>query len=202
MALANYAELKASIVERTGRDDIDSQLDDFIKLTEQEIFNNLRVREMQGRASLTSSTRFLTLPSDYQEARRLTPLYQGNYYKSLKAKVPGSVIALDEVSEGIPREYCITDSIELNCIPLGSVEMHYYKKLTGLSNSNTTNAILTSFPSIYLYGCIAEAYSFSEETEEEQKFRGKFYGAIETANNAAKMSMGAAPVVQVEGVTP
>lgn len=202
MALSNYSELKTSLVTRSGRDDILPLLDDFIALAEQEIWNNLRVREMEGRATVTTSTRFGTLPSDYLEARKLTPLYQDHYYKAIGAKSPGSIRVVDDTTTGIPTQYAITDSIEFNCVPLGSVVMHYYRNLTALSSSNPSNAILTSYPSIYLNGCLAEVYSYSEETDEEQKFRGKFYGAIETANNAAKMSLGAAPVVQVEGVTP
>lgn len=197
----DYASLKTSVAIRSGRDDIAPLLDDFISLAEEGINEALRVREMESTASLTSSTRFVTLPDGFLAFRRVRPKYNGSYYRDLIPKSLQAIHPLDQ--SAIPSEYAISGaSLELDRIPLGTLEVNFYKRVAALSATNTTNDILTNYPKVYIHGVLAEIYSYSEETKEEAKHRVSFQGAIADANKLGVEQMGATPVIRVEGVTP
>ena len=46
-----------------------------------------------------------------------------------------------------------------------TINMYYYKRITGLSDSNTTNDILTNYQELYLYGSLLEATPFIQNDE-------------------------------------
>ena len=46
-----------------------------------------------------------------------------------------------------------------------TLQVNYYKKLDTLSDSNTTNTILTNYPELYLYGALAESAPFIMQDE-------------------------------------
>ena len=77
MALDNYANLKASIESWSHRDDVKDIIDDFILIAEAEMYANddasLRLRSMEAldTSAANTSDRFLALPTDYLETRRL-----------------------------------------------------------------------------------------------------------------------------------
>ena len=64
---------------------------------------------------------------------------------------------------GTPEIYTIiANEIQLGPIPDGvqTIEMLFYKKISALSATNTTEAMLTDNPDIYLYGALLEAEPF------------------------------------------
>ena len=81
-----------------------------------------------------------------------------------------------------------------------TMEVQHYAKQTAISSSNSTNAILTNFPSIYLYGCLAHLYKWGRNTEEGAIFNDLFLGAIDDANNQDKWArIGPAPQMVYSG---
>ena len=78
MALDNYANLKASILNWTGRNDISNVVDDFIDMAESMMFANpdqtLRLRNMEITVPITllQGDRFAVLPDDFLEKYNLT----------------------------------------------------------------------------------------------------------------------------------
>jgi hypothetical protein len=75
MALNNYANLKAAVIDYSGRDDLSARIDDFIQLCETDIYYNektpLRIRTMETTVQLSTvaGTQTLALPTDYLESR-------------------------------------------------------------------------------------------------------------------------------------
>ena len=59
--------------------------------------------------------------------------------------------------------------------------INYYKKFTALSDSNTTNFILTDHPAIYLYGSLYHAANFlgGVEPARLQQWQGMYTTALE-----------------------
>lgn len=179
-------------------------LDDFIDLAEADIANHLRIRDMEARATATASTssRYIELPDGYLSMRRLSLVSGSNRYE-LQSTTPESMLV--QPSAGRPRFFAVTTQIEFDRTPDSAytVEMQYYRSLTALSSSNTTNAILTRFPMVYLYGCLMHYGNWALNDVLAAKYAGMFQGAIESANKAdrrGRHSPGAA--MRVEGSTP
>ena len=94
MSLDSYAALKAEIADWLDRSDLSSQIDTFIDLAEEHHRRNLRVRQMISRAtaSLSTSTRYLALPTNYVHMRILrlmtTPVTPGGTRNELSRTSP------------------------------------------------------------------------------------------------------------------
>jgi hypothetical protein len=54
------------------------------------------------------------------------------------------------------------NEIKLNPIPDSTytLKLSYFGKIPALSNSNTTNYILSNYPQVYLYGALVEAQPY------------------------------------------
>ena len=208
MPLDSYNNLKASLTTYTGANNIQVVADDAIDIAESQMYANdkapLRLRSMEQRstATLSTSSRYLALPDDYLAPRRLTVTVASREC-DIKFRAADQLIAVPD--SGIPRFYTVTSQIELDRVPDSAytVEIQYYKKLTALSDANTTNDILTNYPQIYLYGCLHVVNDFSAEEDKASYFEGKFIGAIKGANKQDKKGRyGSAPVMRTEGATP
>jgi hypothetical protein len=204
MAITTYATLKSSIISWAKRGDIATLVDDFIDLAEADIWERLRVREMDSRATATASTseRYLALPDSYLEMRKLR-LYSGDNLYELDFVVPETLSP--QSSSGIPTSYTITSQLEFNKVPSSAytVEMQYYKSLTALSSSNTSNAVLTRYPMLYMYGALFHFANWSLNDVMASKYATLFAGAIDAANKAEKKGRyGAAKAMKSERPTP
>jgi len=209
MALDSYANLKASIRTWSKRTDAkDALIDDFIDLAEEEMYGNpmspllLNAMDTRSTAATSTSERFLALPDGFIEMRRLKlNLSLGDC--DVKFMAPDQ-LRLNGVS-GIPRFFSVTSQLEFDRVPDSAytVEMQFWSKPTALSDSNTTNTVLTNFPSIYLYGSLWALWMYFKEEELSEFYYGKFIGALKGANKQDKGGRyGAAPFSRMEGVTP
>ena len=164
MAISTYNELKTAVANWLDRDDLTDRIPEFIALAEARMNRVLRLRMMESKytASTVASQRNYNLPTGYVQMRNfqintspITPLQyvSPEIYDRLWGGSTG----------GTPQFYTIiANEIQLGPIP-GSVltmEMLFYKKITALSASNTTEQMLTDNPDIYLYGALLEAEPF------------------------------------------
>lgn len=187
MAITTYSELKAAIVNWSHRDDVIALVDDFIDLCEAEIWNDLRIRQMEGRSTATVSSRYLALPTDYVDIRRLR-LISGSLSYDLDPRPPTS-LDIDS-SSGIPSSYSVTSQIEFNRTPNGSftAELQYWKKLTALDGTNTTNAVLTSYPQLYLYGSLYHLFTWTEQDDKAANYKLLFDTLVQDVNTKHKQA--------------
>jgi len=208
MALDTYTNLKAAIKAQSTRTEMsDAEIDDFIAMAEADMYSNvdpIRIRDMESRqtASLSASSRFLALPDSFLEMRRLKlNLSLGD--QDVRFMAPDQM-NLDGTS-GIPAFYSVTSQLEFNRVPDSAytIEMQLYKKLTALSSSNETNAILTNYPTIYLFGALWGLWLMAQEEEKAEFYYSKFTQAIKGANTGDKAGKyGSAPFIRIEGSTP
>jgi len=212
MPLDNFSNLKASIKRRSKRNDIsEDDLADYINQCESEFYNNpsapLRVRAMEARATASASTssRFLELPDLFLQMRRLklNDPYGGggdtdiSYYSPEQMPLSGLVT--------IPRFFTVTTQLEFDSVPdqAYTVEMQYVNKLAGLSDSNTTNTILSDYPNIYLFGSLWALFQDFMEQDVAEYYYSKFIQAIQGANATDQAGRyGPAPRIRKEGYTP
>lgn len=206
--LTTYAELKQGIQDWSKRSDTLSLLDTFIDLAEAEMYANgqesLRIRDMEtsttGVTSIT--TRYMTLPTRYLEFRRLKiNLTQGDLRLQYS---PIDQMRISPTS-GLPKFFTITSQVEFDRISdtVYTVGVDYYQSLTPLSAAAPTNAILTRFPTIYLWGSLSALYQWAMQPDKADYYYTQFLGAIAKANlQDRKGRYGPAPAIKMEGPTP
>jgi len=202
--ITDYQSLISTIESYFKRSDAASHYDSFIALAESDIWDTLRVREMEGRATASTSTtdRFLPLPDGFIKMRRMQVTVNSQQY-DLDARTP-KAIKVDDCA-GIPTQFAITSQIEFNrkSDQAYTVEMSYIKELSCITATNTTNDVLTSFPNIYLSGCMHYASVWAHNFSQAQYWRDAFDNEIARANRKARNGrFGPAPAVHQLGSRP
>jgi len=212
MALDTYANLIDAIRRQSKRTAAsDAIINDFIELAEEEFYSNeitqLRIKEMDTRSTATVSTssRFLALPDRFLEMRRLKINAATSSVPGLSSDLDVKFRAPDQIllneNTDIPRFFTVTSQLGFERIPdrAYTIEMQFYAKETALSSSNTTNAILTNYPSIYLYGALWSLWLYYSEEELADHYHKLMLGAIRGANKSErKARFGNAPQIKKE----
>jgi hypothetical protein len=201
MALTTYALLKTTIANYLNRTDLTSYLGDFITLTESRLNRELRVREMVNTDTSTTTvagTQSYSLPSGFLEASAV--IYQSNPYRTLRFMANGDFYRQYNVTQtsGLPTFFTIVgEKILLGVAPdsAETLQIDFYKTLTPLSESNTTNSILTNYPELYLYGALAESSPFLMQDERLNTWAGLYKEALANANlSSQKGSITSSPM--------
>lgn len=188
MGLSNYSELKTSIENWLDDSDLANYLDDFISLGEEKINSDLRVREMQSRetALLKTDSRFLAYPTDYLEMLRFR--LNTSPVSTLTFTNRGGIDSRHNTQPGKPKWFTDVDGqLEFERIADQAYtgEMVFYKKVSALSASNTTNDILTNYPGVYLFACISEADDFVSD-DKIMLWESKYQSYKDRANKIAR----------------
>lgn len=209
MSFDTYATLKAAIIEWSHRNDISpDQVDEFIDLCEAEMYDNeiepllIREGETRSTATVSTSSRFLALPDGFIRMRRLKLNLSGGdcdvrYMAPEQLDLRGT--------SGVPKFFSVSSQLEFDRSPDSAytAEMLYDATFTPLSDSNTSNTVLTKHPSIYMWGSRWALDVWAKKNDTADIFRVRFINAIRGANKLAKKGRyGAAPRIRLEGSTP
>ena len=185
MAITTYAELKTAIANWLNRDDLTSVIPDFISLAEADMDRKVRHWRMEERSTATIDARYTALPSGFMEAVRfhldvderpvelVTPLSLQTYRRQ------------NADATGRPQYYSvIAGQIEVWPSPDGSYtgELYYYARTTPLSDSATTNWILTYFPDAYLYGALMHSAPYLVDDQRAGTWGSLYQAAIDGIN--------------------
>ena len=170
MSITNYTELKASVADWLNREDLTSQIPDFITFAEARLNRTLRTREMLTRRRTVTTDGFIGLPPDYLETYQLQlPANATNTPEPLTFIGPDEAARFKATSmTGKTRYYTIIDgAFELIPTPSNSVELTitYYAKVPALSSTQATNWLLTKAPDLYLYATLANAAPYLQNDE-------------------------------------
>lgn len=208
MALSTYEELKQSIINWSHRGDIDLLVDDFILLTETEMFNNaIENLEVKGQETtddtLTTTSRIVALPSNYQSMRSLR-LNLNSFGSEIRFRAPEQMVRQD--ASGRPSFFTVVgNNLEFDRTPdaVYNIELQYYAFPTPLSTSNASNTVLANNPNIYLFGALAAVYAFATDDIQSAGYYSRFINAIQGANKLSRAGRyGPAPAMRIEGSTP
>lgn len=169
MAITNYSELKSSIADWLNRADLTAVIPDFITLAEAQINRQLRTHDMIKRATATVSDDYFSVPADWLETNVLVNLGTQT--------IPMEYVDYERLNElkalslsGDPRFYTMIDGKFL-ILPAASsaspanLELSYVGKIPALSDSNTTNWLLTKSPDLYLYAALMQAEPYLKNDE-------------------------------------
>lgn len=187
----SYTTLKTAVFSFSGRDDLSSQFGTIVQLAESSMYNNdeqpLRVQELISTATLTTTggTNLVALPDDFLSGLSVL-INVGGVSRELVNTAPA---ALNRNSEqGVPTRYAIIDGMTFDNVPDGEydIDITYYAKPTALDKTNNTNTILTSYPDIYLYACLASVNDLSGEDQDSERYYQKMIRSIKGAIRSSR----------------
>lgn len=189
MALDTYANLQTSIANWLGRDDLTSYIPDFISLAETAIQNGinpttpgLRVRELLRRATATLDEEYEQVPTDYLQMERLTITVAGNEYPLDFLSNVELTQTYGTTAPGTPTAYAVVgETIQFGPAPSSAIpmEMVYYRTIPKLSDSNTTNVVLTNYPNLYLFASLLMAEPFLKNDQRLATWADLYQSAIQ-----------------------
>tara|TARA_R110000737_G_scaffold272715_1_gene279653 strand:+ start:383 stop:1033 length:651 start_codon:yes stop_codon:yes gene_type:complete len=207
MALDTYANLKTSIANFLARDDLGSEIDDFIDLTEADFNRRLRIRAMETvDTAFTIDTETETLPTGFLQIRSFV----------LTSSTPDRVLQLmtpyhqadtqDYTNSGVPKAFSIEgNNFRFSPAPDSTytARLVYYKAFDSIDGTTTTNTILTKFPDVYLYGALYYASTFIRGMDQQTvlQFKTQYEAAIKQAEEADALDKyNGSPLIQRSGI--
>lgn len=182
MSINTYQELQDAIANFLARDDLTSQIPNFIELAEARMSRELETREQEKRATatLTAGDEYIALPTDLREVREVklntSPTKVLSYFSP-----SGLDTQYSSNTQGKPEGYSIVGKeMKLRPIPDSAytAEIVYIGTLDALSASSTPTLFLRS-PDLYLYGALAEAYAYLLDEARAAQYDAKFTRGLE-----------------------
>ncbi len=182
MGLSTFSELKSSVADWLNRSDLTSVIPDFITLAEAQLNRELRHYKMHNKATANIETQYSATPSDWLQSIRF---HLNDSSKTLlKQTSPEEIAKLRDEADntsGKPQYYShVGDLIEVYPSPdvTYTGELLYYQQIPSLSDSNTTNWLLTMSPDLYLYGALLQASPYLQNDERMAVWGSAYQGAI------------------------
>lgn len=193
MAITTYAELKTAIANWLNRDDLTAVIPDFIALAEAQFNRTIRHRKMVVRSDATLDTPYFAVPSDWMENIRfqlntnpITPLLfvtpeqaAEDSQTYMTANQPLFYTMVGQQFQVVPAPNTSYDA-----------ELLYYAKIPALSDSATTNWLLTESPDLYLYGALVQSAPYLKEDERISVWAGLYqqlFGDMMLADERARI---------------
>jgi hypothetical protein len=188
MTLATYADLIAELpfwVE--NRPSLVARYPVFVALCEAKMNRMLRVRRMIARTTITASAETLALPSDFVAAKTLR-LTGGSKWQLEAVTEDGFTDLMSgDPSAGEPQAFGVEGGNFVFWPPPSSsadIYLVYYQAIPGLQ-ANSSNWMLSNHPDAYLYGAVAEAWSYVGNADETSKFATLFMGVLGQIGDAS-----------------
>jgi hypothetical protein len=182
MAITTYAELQTAVADFAHRTDLTTVLPTLIRLAEDVIYGDLDSRQQDTQASLSTvaNTETVALPTDFMSFRSLS-ISSGTRHETLSFLSPSQYAQEFQYDyTGTPRAYTVIGSnIHLQPIPddVYTLKAIYEARLANLSVTNTTNWLLTNYPSAYLYATLMQVAIYTKDAEAGSNWEG-LYGRV------------------------
>lgn len=184
-----YAELKTEIADYLNRDDLTSVMPTFISMAEATLNRDVRHWRMEQRAEAELDSRYLSLPSDWAETKRMILQDTTAYALNLVSTDDMHDMRYNQGdSAGKPKYYCHSaGSIEVYPTPDATydLELLYLQKIEALSDSNTSNWLLAEAPDLYLYACLTETAIYLRDDERLASFGAMYQSKLNALNTTS-----------------
>lgn len=185
----NYAALVTSIetyVENTETDFV-SQIPTFVQLAEERIYNSVQIPAIRKNqtGSLTSSNKYLTLPTDWLATFSLSVIDTVTAAQTFLMNKDVNYIREAypvPTTTGTPQHYAQFDEDTLILGPTPdaaySVELHYYYYPESIVTAGTS-WLGDNFETVLLYGALREAYLFMKgEADITASYEAKYQESL------------------------
>lgn len=183
MAISNYSELKSALGDWLNRSDLTSVIPTFISLAEAQMERVLRTRQMIVRANATIDTKYGAVPGDFLEVKSFK-LTSTSPPQPLQFETMDALDNKDatNTSTGKPLYFSVVgNQFRVHPSPDSNytAELTYYAQLSKLSDSNTTNWLLTDSPDVYLYGALIQAAPYLQDDARINVWSGLYAAGVE-----------------------
>lgn len=185
--IGTYAQLQTAIYAWLLRASTDlvvtaAQVQNYIYLCEAELNRELRVRELEETDDLdtVAGTDYVALPADFKKIKDI--YHESAPYDLSPLGTKGELKRKWGTDSGRPLDYTIHGAnIYLGKVPdaVYTLILDYYKAIPALTDAATTNAILTAYPDLYLYGSLHQAYLQIKDKENGDKVDAVYAGIVE-----------------------
>ena len=199
MAITDYATLVDAVQVWCARSDstFSNQIPQFISLAEERIFHGVggpqdplfseavRTDEMLTDTTIALTSGTGTLASDCLAVRRLDRTADRVGLDPLSPDELARRVAFADT--GNPRWYTV-EGRTLKTAPsgyTGNLNILYYARPTGISSGNTTNAVLTARPMLYLYATLIEAFMWMNAGQQSQNWLAMYRATASGVNRTA-----------------
>ena len=192
MAIGTYSELQTAVANWLDRDDLTDRIPEFIALAEAKMNRVLRISLMENVSTAitkVTGTRDYDLPTGFTGMKEFhlttSPIVALSYItpEMMSRMWAGS-------NKGKPQAFTLFSDAGTRKVKIGpapdsdyTTSMLYYKTFTALSDSATTNDMLTNNPDVYLYGTLLEAEPFIMNDQRIQLWLGAFDRAVASIQN-------------------
>lgn len=186
MALANYADLQASVAQWLHRADLAAQIPDFIALAEDQLARDLRVAPLVVANNLTvgAGGDNTTLPNGCVEVLAVRETDSG---REVRYVTPTAYNRARSALSGLamPLNYTVIGG-SLYVAPVwsagGTLSVNFFRKETALSDANTSNWYLANAPDCLLYAALAKGASELRDAEHAQLWQERYTAAMQRVN--------------------
>lgn len=200
MAITTYSELQTAIGNWLNRTDLTSRIPEFIALAEADMRRNLRNDLTIANDVMAAGSASMTIAgiSGIVEIRGVW-YNTSTYQYALKQTTLENLATLKRTGSGVPLYYAVGEDtlyFDIAADTAYAIQILAYASFTALSTGNTTNAILTSSPDLYLYGALKEAELYLEHDERNPIWAQKYQQAVRDENDRRERAeLGGAPKV-------
>lgn len=174
MAVSTYSELQSAVADYLHRTDLTTQIQTFIALAEAEFNRVLRITGQVTNTTLSVSGNPTTLPTDWLSNKSVL-VYAGGQWRQVDPQSEETIRSYN--AGGYPKHYAISGTnILFAPSPDGtySVSLTYYAQIPALSNTTTTNHLLTSAPELYLWRAIYEGAKWMRDMDLATMAQGEY----------------------------
>lgn len=186
----NFGTLKSRLLAQIGRAPSELCYD----LVTADVNHALRVHQMAEQVTLVEAET-VNLPGDYLA---MISIYRDTDPRTTLEPISQHGLHKSHASSGVPCFYAVEDGqLRLSPAPNGSesLVLRYYAKVAALEFENDTNVVLTNYPAVYVYGCLAHHAALSRDDEGLSKWFPAYQLATKQAQtDSNKYRAGSAPM--------
>ncbi len=181
MAVSTFAELKTAITAEIDRTDVsEAQVANWISFFEANFNRDGQFRSQETEAPLSATSETVDLPTDYKEAVAVT--LSTDPAVVLETKTVSDLISTYPTSTtGQPVAFAVLGSkMYLRPLPdtTYNIRLFYRQNLPALSDTQTTNWLLTSHPDVYVYGTLVWSAPYFQDDARLSTWLGLYDRAI------------------------
>ncbi len=186
MTIANYSDLNTAAANWMGRADLTSRIPEGIVLAEAKMNRRLRVKDMVTKTTFSITGEYVAVPTSFGGVKTF---YLNTNPTKIIQFMPDAQMTSEYAGQvGIPIKYNVQGSnFRFGPPPDAtySATLVYYLQVPALTNSATTNWMITNHPDAYLYGVLGEMCGFAKDVEGAKTWIAAMYGVIDEIKMAS-----------------
>lgn len=176
MTVTNYTDLQTELAANSGRSDLTNLIPTFIQMAEAEMQRRLKTVDFESTASVAVTGGVGALPTGFAGHR--AAYFDGDERRPLEYITPDRFNALQNRIT-VPTYYTVIGSeLWVMSQETGTVVLTHNARFTPLSETDTTNAIIDTYPDAYFFGGLTFLYHHTRNWPAKSEQKAEFEKVI------------------------